>query len=59
MSIKGGKTMKTNLYIKFPCGYEYEMMAQIAFPLWVTIKIDDKTLPICPLHGIKCKRDIR
>ena len=51
--------MKTSINLKFPCGYEIINKVEIWFPLFAKIQFDEKDLPICPIHGNKCKREIK
>jgi len=46
--------MKGELKIKFPCGYEYSSKIS---GLFLIGEINDRDLPICPLHGKLCLRD--
>jgi len=44
-----------NTRIKFPCGYEYEIIVKSG--IWATyhFDFDENKLPVCPIHGKSCK----
>jgi hypothetical protein len=46
--------VRAKLQIKFPCGYEYEIEVDSIFAY--IGELNDRSLPICPIHKEKCKR---
>ena len=47
--------MKSNIKVKFPCGYEYNQDIKTGWFEFVE-SFEAKGPSCCPMHGKKCKR---